>query len=61
MGATSATGVTDSDATVFGTTNVSIAGAAIFPSSSYANCTFTAMALTLRLAERVAKLGSVPA
>lgn len=53
MGASAATGVTDKDATVFGTTNVSIAGPAILPTSSYANVTFTAMALALRLADRV--------
>jgi choline dehydrogenase-like flavoprotein len=55
MGATPATGVTDSEATVFGTANISIAGAAVLPSSSCANCTFTAMALAIRLAERVAQ------
>lgn len=55
MGRTTATGVTDSNATVFGTTNVSIAGPAILPTSSYANVTFTAMALAVRLADRVAQ------
>jgi choline dehydrogenase-like flavoprotein len=54
MGTTAATGVTDGNATVFGTANVSVAGASILPSSSYANITFTAMALALRLADRVA-------
>jgi len=55
MGASAATGVTDKNATVFGTSNVSIAGPAIFPTSSYANATFTAMALSMRLADRVAQ------
>lgn len=55
MGATAATGVTDRNATVFGTANVSIAGPAVLPTSSYANVTFTAMALALRLADHIAQ------
>ncbi|MGE0350786.1 GMC oxidoreductase [Hydrogenophaga sp.] len=51
-------GVVDSDLRVFGTTNLYVAGAAVFRTSSYANPTFTAMALTARLADR---LQAIPA
>lgn len=47
-------GVVDADSRVFGSANLSIAGAAIFPSGSFANCTLTAIALGLRTAHRVA-------
>lgn len=47
-------GVTDPDCRVFGAPNLSIAGAAVFPSGSFANCTLSAIALALRTAERVA-------
>lgn len=46
-------GVVDRDLRVFGTNNLYVAGAAVFRTSSYANPTFTAMALTARLAERL--------
>lgn len=46
-------GVVDSDLRVFGTSNLYVAGAAAFRTSSYANPTFTAMALTARLADRL--------
>ena len=42
-------GVVDSNCKVHGTSNLYIAGAAVFPSSSYANPTFTALALANRL------------
>jgi choline dehydrogenase-like flavoprotein len=42
-------GVVDSSCLVFGTANLYIAGSAVFPSSSFANPTFTAMALACRL------------
>lgn len=42
-------GVVDADCRVFGTNNLYVAGAAVFPSSSFANPTFTAMALASRL------------
>ncbi len=42
-------GVVDLDCRVFGTENLFVAGAAVFPSSSFANPTFTAMALAKRL------------
>ena len=38
---------------VFGTVNFYIAGAATFPSSSFANPTFTALALARRLADHL--------
>lgn len=44
-------GVTDPDCRIWGTDNVFIAGAAVFPTSSHANCTLTALALTTRLSE----------
>ena len=53
MGISGADGVVDPDCRVHGTTNLHIASAAVFPSSSFANPTFTAMALALRLADRI--------
>ena len=50
MGTGPETGVVDRDLKVFGTANVYITGAVVFPSSSHANCTLTALALTERLA-----------
>lgn len=47
-------GVVDRDLKVFGTQNMHIAGAAVFPSASFANPTFTAMALAMRLSEHLA-------
>ena len=46
-------GVTNPDLRVHGVDNLFIAGAAVFPSSSFANPTFTAMALAMRLAEHL--------
>jgi hypothetical protein len=45
-------GVVDSEMRVFGSPNLYVAGQAVFPSSGYANPTFTAIALALRLVER---------
>ena len=53
MADTPASGVVDTECTVFGTSNLYVAGAAVFPSSSFANPTFTAMALACRLVGRV--------
>ncbi len=53
MGHHAGDGVVDSELRVFGTSNLFVAGAAVFRTSSYANPTFTAMALTARLAERL--------
>lgn len=49
-------GVVDRDCAVFGTKNLYIAGAAVYPSSGFANPTFTAIALGLRLADHLENL-----
>jgi GMC oxidoreductase/FAD dependent oxidoreductase len=49
-------GVVDPDLGVFGMPGLSVAGAAVFPSGGFANPTLGAMALGLRLAERLARL-----
>ena len=46
-------GVVDENLEVHGIPNLYVAGAAVFPSSSFANPTFTAMALALRLADHL--------
>jgi choline dehydrogenase-like flavoprotein len=46
-------GVVDPDLRVHGTANLHVAGAATFPTSGYANCTYTALALALRLCDRL--------
>ena len=53
MGHDARDGVVDSELRVFGTSNLYVAGAAVFRTSSYANPTFTALALTARLADRL--------
>lgn len=53
MAVSAADGVTNPDLKVHGADNLFIAGAAVFPSSSFANPTFTAMALALRLADHL--------
>jgi hypothetical protein len=58
MGESPATGVVDSDCRVFGTKNLFIAGTSTFATSGQANPTLTAVALGLRLAQ---KLASFPA
>jgi hypothetical protein len=50
MAEASGNGVVDRDLKVFGTRNLYVAGAAVYPSSGFANPTFTAIALGLRLA-----------
>jgi choline dehydrogenase-like flavoprotein len=47
-------GVVDANLQVFGTSNLFVAGAATFPSAGFANPTFTALALALRLSEFIA-------
>lgn len=49
MSASPGTGVVTSDCRIWGTTNVWVAGAAVLPSSSHANCTLTALAIATRL------------
>ena len=53
MADSAAQGVVDQDCRVFGTSNLYVAGAAVFPTSSFANPTFTAMALARRLGRRL--------
>lgn len=48
--------VVDADCRVHGVANLHVAGAAIFPTSSQANPTLTAVALALRLADRLKAL-----
>ncbi len=54
MARTADEGVVDTDARVFGTENVYVAGASVFPSGGMANPTLTLIALALRLADRLA-------
>jgi len=56
MANTAAAGVVDPNCRVFGVNNLFIAGAAVFPTSSYANSTFHAMALGHRISKQI--LGS---
>ena len=53
MGKSAADGVVDSGCRVFGTENLYVAGAAVFPSASFANPTYTAMALARRLCDHL--------
>jgi choline dehydrogenase-like flavoprotein len=46
-----ASGVVDPDCRMWRTANVYVGGASVFPTSSHANCTLTALALADRLAE----------
>ena len=47
------TGVVNQECKVWGTENVWVAGSSVFPSSSYANITLTALALSARIAENI--------
>jgi hypothetical protein len=51
IGNSASSGVVDSDCRVWGTANIFIAGASVFPTSSHANITLTALALAARLAD----------
>lgn len=53
MGHSPRSSVVDGEARVHGMTNLSLAGAAIFPTSGQANPTLTLVALALRLADRL--------
>lgn len=53
IGASSQSGVVDSNLKVFGTDNLYVAGAAVFPVSGFANPTYTAMAMSIRLADHL--------
>ena len=54
MGATSASGVVDSDLRVHGTRNVWVCSSAVFPTSGFSNPTHTLLALAVRLAQHLA-------
>lgn len=53
MGLNPDSSVTDSDCRIWGTRNIFVAGASVFPTSSYANCTLTGLALGVRLADLI--------
>lgn len=53
MGTDPRTSVVDADCRVHGIANLHLAGSAVFPTSSQANPTLTAVALALRLADRL--------
>ena len=53
MGRSASDGVVDSNLKVFGSDNLYVVGACVFPTSSDANVTFTAMALANRLADHL--------
>jgi choline dehydrogenase-like flavoprotein len=55
MAASPQDGVVDEDLKVFGTPNLFVAGAAVFPATGFPNPTLTAMALGLRLSEKLCK------
>jgi choline dehydrogenase-like flavoprotein len=59
MGDDPASSVVDRNLTVHGLTNLSVASCAVFPSGSSSNPTFTMMALSLRLAKRLAAIPSL--
>jgi choline dehydrogenase-like flavoprotein len=48
-------GVVDTDCKVFGIKNLYVAGASVFPTSSHANPTLLIVALSIRLAEHIAR------
>jgi choline dehydrogenase-like flavoprotein len=54
MSSEDASGVVDSNCRVHGTSNLFVAGSSTFPSSGFANPTFTIVALSIRLAEHLA-------
>jgi hypothetical protein len=53
MANTPADGVVDRELKVFGVRNLYVAGAAVYPTTGFANPTFTAIALGLRLADAI--------
>ena len=59
MADTSERGVVDRNLRVFGTDNVYVAGAGVFPTTSNANTTFTAVALTTRLVDHLTGTSSI--
>ena len=57
MARTADRGVVDADLKVFGTNNLYVAGAAVYPTTGFANPTFTAIALGLRLSDHLGATG----
>ncbi|KUO68415.1 MAG: hypothetical protein APF80_06120 [Alphaproteobacteria bacterium BRH_c36] len=55
MGANAKLGVVDSNLCVYGTDNLYVAGQAVFPLAGFANPTFTAIALGLRLSDHLTR------
>lgn len=53
MGTSRSTSVVDQDCRVHGYENLYVAGSSVFPTSGYANPTFTIVALALRLADKL--------
>jgi choline dehydrogenase-like flavoprotein len=53
MGYDATDGTVDKDLAVFGISDLYVAGAAVFPSTGFANCTLTAIALGLRLSDHL--------
>ena len=53
MASDPANGVTDANGQVFGTDNLFVTGASLFPAAGFANPTLTTVALSLRLARRL--------
>ena len=57
MHRSAAEGVVDENCRVHGVSNLFIAGSSVFPTIGYANPTLTIVALALRLADHVKRLG----
>jgi len=55
MGISDRTGVVGPDCSVHGVANLFVAGAAVFPTSSFSNPTMTAIALSIRLCDTIKK------
>ena len=53
MAKSASEGVVDRDLKVFGVRNLYVAGAAVYPTTGFANPTFTAIALGLRLVDAI--------
>lgn len=60
MASSPAHGVVDADLRVFGSNNLYVAGAATFPTTGFANPTFTAITLGLRLSDHLAHRQVLP-
>jgi choline dehydrogenase-like flavoprotein len=56
MGGDPATSVVDGDCRLHTVPNVYVAGSSVFPTSGYANPTYTIVALAIRLADHLGKV-----